>query len=436
MATIITLDTTTPADVQPAAASRTRVIKALDGVRGFAILLVVWCHYDAFVRGPVGTSSISEIIAIAAHNASVGVLIFFVLSGFLLFLPYARTLVTPDQVAWPRASTFYLRRVRRIMPAYLTVFLAIVAVMLVVQTQAHHQLLSTALAQLPWSRLATGLFLIFDIRRSTFDLFAGVNPVIGYVDGPLWSLTVEWQFYLLLPLLAWALAQLRSLRRVLLALMLLIGCGLAIRGTAAWLHYAGGIEDPTTLPQPLGLLFSLLYGMRGKYLEVFALGMLISLFYVWAIEQRHWTPAQHRHLALLLLPFCGIGFVLCSLWATFGAGHYEGLDAFLWPSAARHGAGAISYAIAGDWLFSLCAAALLLSVLCLPRSLGAFFSLRPLTFLGLISYSLYLWHVPFAFTDIHAGAPLPPLWALVGIFAWSTALYCLVERPFLRYRTR
>src|SRR5579859_5785292 len=80
--------TVTPRIVSPSGTS----IKSLDGLRGLAILLVLWSHFDGFLRGPVGASGISEWIRIAALNAGTGVQLFFVLSGFLLFLPYARAL--------------------------------------------------------------------------------------------------------------------------------------------------------------------------------------------------------------------------------------------------------------------------------------------------------------------------------------------------------
>lgn len=411
-----------------------RNIRSLDGVRGLAILLVLWCHLDVFVRGPAQPNSVSAAVRDIASNAGTGVQLFFVLSGFLLFLPYARALVTPEHAAWPRAITFYQRRMRRILPAYLTIFLAIAGLMLSAQVQ--RQSLRLALAQYPWGQMLTGLLLLFDLHHSTFDLIAGVNPFLGRLDAPLWSLAVEWQFYLLLPVLAWGLSRLGTLRRVVVAVVLVMVYGLLMRGAAAWMHYHAGLVDPADAPGLLGVFLSLLYGVRGKFLEVFAPGILASLLYVWGIERENWTPAQRRRLAFLLMPVAGIGFVGASLWATFASGRYEGLEAFYWPSAQRHGMWAITYAIAGDWAFGLCAAALLVIVLCLPRSWGKVFSLRPLTFVGLISYSLYLWHWPIAYVDGYAHPQLPPIVAVGGIFAWSVVLYYVVERPFLHHRRR
>ena len=100
------------------------------------------------------------------------------------------------------------------------------------------------------------------------------------LDGPLWTLTVEWQFYLLLPLLALGLAKLagrqsgpRQHWRLGVGLGLLILFGFAERGLAAFLHYGLSYSQPFEITGPLGWLLGLLYGAKGKYLEVFAVGM-------------------------------------------------------------------------------------------------------------------------------------------------------------------
>jgi peptidoglycan/LPS O-acetylase OafA/YrhL len=65
-------------------------------------------------------------------------------------------------------------------------------------------------------------------------------------------------------------------------------------------------------------------------------------------------------------------------------------------------------------------------------------ALRPFTFLGRISYSLYLWHVPvlaaFGVTHPQVGLVVPP--AIAAAVACATASHYLVERPFLRRRQR
>jgi peptidoglycan/LPS O-acetylase OafA/YrhL len=71
-----------------------------------AILLVVWCH--------LGVPPLNVDLSAVNTFAYSGVLLFFVLSGLLLFLPYARALI--NSAPWPSLRRFYARRVRRILP--------------------------------------------------------------------------------------------------------------------------------------------------------------------------------------------------------------------------------------------------------------------------------------------------------------------------------
>jgi peptidoglycan/LPS O-acetylase OafA/YrhL len=238
----------------------------------------------------------------------------------------------------------------------------------------------------------------------------------------------------MLPILAWGLSRLGTRRRVIYALLLLVIFGLVLRSFAAWVHYSDGIEDPADAPGLLGLVSSILFGIRGKFIEIFALGMLASMFYVWAIEERHWTHIQARKLAYALMPVCILGIVYSFLWAVIGVGRFTDTNAFFWPSIERHGASAVAYAIAGDWLLGVWAVLFVVIVLCLPHSWGRVFSLRPLTFAGMISYSLYLWHWPIMRLNQLTGASPHPIVTLSVIFIWSAVLYYVVERPFLRYR--
>lgn len=419
--------TTTPSrPTQPRHAN----ITSLDGLRGLAILLVVWCHIDGFVNRPIAIQDITWAGAlhgnfaywehIAARNAAVGVQLFFVLSGFLLFLPYARTLLSPTPAPWPSARLFYSRRARRILPAYLP--LSALGLIITWMTSSFFPNQPTV----SWGGALASLTLLYDVHQSTLNLAT-------LWDGALWSLTVEWQFYLMLPLLAWGLARARTPRRILLTLGAVVLYGLAIRGLAAWAHYGLHHADPTQAPGLTGLFFLLTYGVNGRYLEVFALGMLTSVAYVWGIEQRRWTSTQQRRVGLVLLATSILGVIVCSLWATFPAGRYD-TQAFFWSFAEQHGVAAISYMVLGGWIFGLAMAALLFAVLCLPTSLGRLFTLRPLVLCGIISYSLYLWHMPLLRALIFGGMAWPA--AVLIVTAASAALYAGTERPWLHHRSK
>lgn len=150
-------------------------------------------------------------------------------------------------------------------------------------------LLAIALALLsehtfqPLAFLAT-VFMLHDMYAPAW------HGVVMAHDGPIWSLAVEWQFYLLLPVLALGLKELArrfNLRGVMLGLLGLVVGGLAIRCLAAVGHYQWGWQDPV-LP--------LLYGFKGKYLEVFAVGMLGALVFTYLIESDRLSPVHRRFL--------------------------------------------------------------------------------------------------------------------------------------------
>src|SRR5689334_7769095 len=94
--------------------SSRHTIPSLDGLRALAILLVIWCHVDVqgFVSHMLGPGILRSV---AAFGFS-GVFLFFILSGFLLFLPYARSLL--GHAPWPSVKQFYQRRALRILPVY------------------------------------------------------------------------------------------------------------------------------------------------------------------------------------------------------------------------------------------------------------------------------------------------------------------------------
>lgn len=376
-----------------------REIRSLDGLRAVAALMVVVFHFLLWIKAyniPISQATNSPWYFLAN-----GVWLFFVLSGFLLFLPYARAMLTDRPL--PSAINFYRRRALRILPAY-WVCLLIVAV-------AENQMRRTVE---PLNMLVHFLMIHDDFPRFNRDL-----------EGPFWTLAVEAQFYLFLPLLAWGISRVvgasRSLARLVTGIVSLIALALATQWVDSIVM--------STLPNvdgadrtPGGVFVLATMGMQGKFLVVFAVGMLCAALYVVMIEQRRMSAEMARRfgtvalvLALVLfaiaIPFWEKGAVL------FDPGTYWDWDILGYPliSAAAFGA-------------------LMLAVLFGKGRLGKVFEWGPLRFIGLISYSVYLWHLPVlqGLAPPFDGFALPLRLLCIPIVAHAS--YQLIERPFLKRR--
>jgi peptidoglycan/LPS O-acetylase OafA/YrhL len=159
-------------------------IAAITGLRGLAALLVLGTH-AAFATGKLSHGYIGVIYA----RLEIGVPIFFVLSGFLLFRPWVRAAAAGR--ALPSVGHYTRRRLRRIMPAYLvTVLLAYVVYSFYSAGPNPGQSWAGLLRYLTLTQIYTNNYLITYLHQ-------GLSQT--------WSLAVEVAFYAALPLLAYLL---------------------------------------------------------------------------------------------------------------------------------------------------------------------------------------------------------------------------------------
>jgi peptidoglycan/LPS O-acetylase OafA/YrhL len=171
---------------QPGSTSTAPRLLALDGLRGLAALMIVAHHY-----GPsqivAGVGDPLAYVNRALGLAWSGVTLFFVLSGFLIGG------ILMDNVAAPNYyRIFYLRRACRILPAY-ALLLILFGALHAASLAANHS-------------LALGWFIYQPLPRWSFFTFmqnffmVRVDDFGAVALAPTWSLAVEEQFYLLLPL--------------------------------------------------------------------------------------------------------------------------------------------------------------------------------------------------------------------------------------------
>lgn len=170
--------------VNPAGDYNIYHIGVLDGIRAVSILIIAWYHiwqqsWLAPIAGPVNLDWL-------VRSGSILVDMMILLSGFCLFLPYAREMVLGEKAG--RCGEFYVKRVARIAPSY---YLSLVIVLL--------------LFAIPLGEYEGDLSFmwrdIFGHITFTHNLFGDL--VTGTrLNGVLWTVAVEVQFYIIFPLLA------------------------------------------------------------------------------------------------------------------------------------------------------------------------------------------------------------------------------------------
>lgn len=167
---------------------------AIDGLRGLAILMVLFHHFTPAVSGTHFTKRLLTI----GHTGWVGVDLFFVLSGFLITSILLRTKSTPDYFL-----NFYARRTLRIFPVYYLTLAAVLLGLPVLATvpyvsQVVHTLFGRLVSDLPMMLNSQGWLWLYGTNVKV----AIAGERFGLVNH-FWSLAVEEHFYLVWPLVVY-----------------------------------------------------------------------------------------------------------------------------------------------------------------------------------------------------------------------------------------
>lgn len=401
-------------------------IAALDGVRACACLIVIAYHIDLITRDThVWTMSTSnQLTSAVVLSGFSGVTLFFVLSGFLLFMPYARSLLADRP--WPETRLFYLRRALRIMPGYYFSLFVFVMFWQPTYLEPRH-----------WKELVLFLLFLMDSTQSTFR----------QLNGPFWTLAIEWQFYILLPWIALGIGLIARRvpvpRRIWAASLCMVGLMAWGLWSRAWGEYY--IQHPaaaTPLPQGIfNVLLFVAYGWGGKFLEDFAVGMLAGLLFVYFRDPVRAARVVRplRRLSPVLW-FVGLALLLFTSMRNHSqAAHVT------WPFAN-------GIFLAWDWAieigFALGYGCCIMAILYGAPRIKRIFEWAPLRTIGLISYSLYIWHLPLiiAFKE-HIAANLRGfpdatiyalywVWVAVIVIPFAAVAYVLIEKPGMRLSDR
>ncbi|MCB1026648.1 MAG: acyltransferase [Microthrixaceae bacterium] len=224
----------------PSRGDRARLL-GLDGLRGVAASLIV-VHHAANVAGADRSAPFTQVAAVA----DVGVAVFFVLSGFVIYRPFAAAHAGGGPV--PEAVPFWWRRALRVLPAY---WFALVGLW--------------ALGLNSFNSVGE-----FAAQASLTHVFAPGLAFQGISQS--WSLSVELSFYAIVPLISWALRRRRgpvSNRREWAMVAGLFAAGYAVRFVLSLGEVTWG--DST------------LRGMSFLWLptniDLFAIGMALAVFH-------------------------------------------------------------------------------------------------------------------------------------------------------------
>lgn len=373
----------------PFSATGTR-IPALDGLRGLAILMVLVMHCYVIVPTPPGIA-VLDLLKLACSLFFTGVDLFFVLSGFLI-----GGILLDNQRAPRLLSAFFARRGFRILPLYALLLLSFVCCRDIASLVA----------------LNRGAY--FESPVPVWSYFAMVqNIAMGWVGNvgnywlsPTWSLGIEEQFYLLMPLLAQRFGTRGFVYAAVLAFVL---CPLL--RVAALLFSGNTVAATFLLPMRADALFA---GVLG------------------AVIVRHEPAVQllRRHRSLL-----GAALLV--------------LAAFLAVLTTRSlSAGAPLMISVGYTVAAVFFAGSVLWVVLFPASLAArLCRFEPLCAIGVVSYFVYLAHTPVFFVTHWLARGQPPLhldWTgaaltvlALGLTAALAALsWRWLETPLLRLGRR
>jgi peptidoglycan/LPS O-acetylase OafA/YrhL len=331
----------------------------IDGLRGIAVLLVLAFH--------LGTSKCS--------GGFVGVDVFFVISGYLI----GSVILSEIDAGKFSLLSFYERRIRRIVPA-------LFVMMFVTALFAYKFLLPAELEEFAKSLLA-GTFSVSNIyffhQSGYFEGPATMKPLLHT-----WSLAVEEQFYIFLPLFLIAVRRfLPEKQRILISLLAALSFCVSVWGafhnpsatfylahTRAWELLLGTLIALDVFPRFSGAILRNLASTAG-----------ISLILVAAVVYDKTTPFPG---AAALVPCLGAALII---------------------AAGRSGTSVV----------------------------GRLLSLSPIVFVGMISYSLYLWHWPMIVFQGVSGMFAQGIWpkaakfvVLAASFLVATLSWKFVEQPF------
>ena len=362
---------------------------ALDGLRGIAIIAVILCHGS--ILGPNQTeSSFAHAVLAVFDFGWAGVDLFFVLSGFLIT---EIILSTRKNEGWMKS--FFIKRVFRILPIYFLFLILLLALSVTALTERNDFAFLREHQPYFWLMAQNFLTLI------NMDW-----PPSLFYSGHLWTLAVEWQFYMIWPFIAG-----RYSHKTIMVICFLVIVIAIISRMILWQQ---------------NVHISVIYTITLTRMDSIAIGALVAVLLRSNIERSILKKASHTFV------FIGIVFIL-------GTFFFYGRASYYIP---------VMYTI-GYTVLALCFAGLVIQAVITTEqtTLRTLLSNRLLTTIGKYSYAMYIVHLPLMsyfgnFEMAFAGSAfygqlvyLPAMFLVTLLIA--SASWKIIEAPALSFaRTR
>jgi peptidoglycan/LPS O-acetylase OafA/YrhL len=357
-------------------------LAGLDHLRAFAIIFVFLFHYRLF-HPPTWVNDIGSF-------GWTGVDLFFVLSGYLIGGQLLQRIARHQPLEY---GTFFFKRFMRIIPAYLVVLVLYFTIPAFREKESLSPL---------WR------FLTF---TQNFGLDASTTGTFSHS----WSLCIEEQFYLLLPLIIMGMMALKAGKRAFYLVILLFLLGFVVRHYS-WMHFIAPFFEREN-PKGYGVaFFKWVYYPTYNRLDGLLVGVAIAGLFQFKPLLANRIIRHGNVLLLLGLLLITGAYFLCE-------------DMTSWQTA-----------VLGYPLIAIAYGILLLAALS-PATILYRFSSRITTFIAAISYSVYLTHKQLIHLTQELLAPNIPkdsntaFWASVVVsLLGGWLLHLIVEKPFLRLR--
>ena len=368
-------------------------IDVLDGIRILTILIIVWFHFwqQSWIIPVIGKVSLDWI----PRNGAILVDMMILLSGFCLFLPYAKEMVYGTKTV--PAKEFYIKRIARIFPSY---FLC-TAICLFCFALPFNEYYSTGF-------MIKDLFArIFFLTNFSMDTFFGTK-----LNGAMWTVCVEVQFYILFPFIAKYFQKKPVTTYLAMVLISFISCGIISANSQA--------------------LNTLFYSHNSfTYSCVFANGMLGAWAYISLTKELK----SNKTVEILSFLMVFLGLYLYKLMCF---DHMQSENLYKWQVDNR-------------FTLSLVYLLIVFSILMAQRLFNPLLGNKVMKFLAGISYNLYIWHQYISvklkeFRIPYWEGTVPPNQTNDTVWMWKYLLICIavsllvavfmtymVEKPAAKY---